>query len=67
MFVDVAAFAKYMAVVVWLGNVDSILQQGQNYYIHVHPATKLMTFIPWDQDNSFGHFVPLPRPTISSA
>ena len=57
-FVDLDAFARYAAVLVWLGNPDSPLQQGQNFYIYVHPRTHLMSFIPWDQDHSFGQFVP---------
>jgi hypothetical protein len=55
-FVDLDAFARYAAVLVWLGNPDSLLQQGQNFYIYVHPRTHLMSFIPWDQDHSFGQF-----------
>jgi spore coat protein H len=55
-FVDMPAFAKYMAVVAWLNNSDSILERGQNFYMHLNPATKMFTFIPWDQDNSFGMF-----------
>jgi hypothetical protein len=61
-FLDLDAFAKYMAVVVWLGNPDSILRQGQNYYAHLHPATGRFAFIPWDQDHSFGQFVPWATP-----
>jgi spore coat protein H len=57
-FVDVDAFAKHMAVVVWLGNPDSLLSQGQNFYLYLHPTTKKFVFIPWDQDHSFGQFAP---------
>jgi spore coat protein CotH len=57
-YVDIDAFAKYMALVVWLANPDTILQQGQNYYVHMHPKTKTLAFIPWDQDHSFGQFAP---------
>ncbi|MEO8076539.1 MAG: CotH kinase family protein [Acidobacteriota bacterium] len=57
-FVDLNAFAKYMAVVVWLANTDSLLQQGQNYYTLLHPTTRALAFVPWDQDHSFGQFVP---------
>jgi spore coat protein H len=61
-FLDLDAFAKYMAVVVWLGNPDSILRQGQNFYVHLHPTTGRFVFIPWDQDHSFGQFVPWATP-----
>ncbi len=54
--VDLDAFARYAAVLVWLANPDSVLQQGQNYYVYLHPATRRFAFIPWDQDHSFGQF-----------
>ena len=57
-YLDLDAFAKYMAVVSWLANPDSLLQAGQNYYVHLHPTTKKMVFLPWDQDHSWGQFVP---------
>jgi len=55
-YVDLPAFAKYMAVVAWLNNSDSILERGQNFYMYLNPATNTFVFIPWDQDNSFGMF-----------
>lgn len=55
-FVDLPAFATYMAVMVWLSNPDSLLQQGQNYYVYLHPKTRRLSFLPWDQDHSFGVF-----------
>ena len=61
-YIDLDAFAKYMAVVVWFGNPDSVLQQGQNYYVHLHPKTRKLAFIPWDQDHSWGQFVPFRTP-----
>jgi len=57
-FLDLDAFAKYMAVVVWMANPDSVLEQGQNYYVHFNPTTHKYNFLPWDQDHSFGQFVP---------
>jgi hypothetical protein len=56
-YVDVEAFARYMAVVVWLSNPDSILERGQNYYVYLHPGTRRLHFMPWDQDHSFGNFL----------
>ena len=61
-FVDLEAFAKYMAVVVWFANPDTILQQGQNFYVHLHPKTKKLAFMPWDQDHSWGQFAPFRTP-----
>ena len=55
-FVDLDAFATHLAVLVWLANPDSMLQQGQNFYVYLHPKTRQMAFIPWDQDHSFGQF-----------
>ena len=61
-FMDVEAFAKHMAVLVWIANPDSILSQGQNFYIFLNPTTKKFAFIPWDQDHSFGQFSPWRSP-----
>jgi hypothetical protein len=57
-FLDLDAFAKYMAVVVWMANPDSLLRAGQNFYVHLNPATNKFVFLPWDQDHSFGQFIP---------
>ena len=54
-YVDLDAFARYFAVLVWLGNHDSLLQNGQNFYTWLHPDTHRMHFIAWDQDFSFGN------------
>jgi spore coat protein H len=61
-YVDLDAFARYLAVLIWTANPDSILERGQNYYVYLpHPAGR-MIFIPWDQDDSFGRFARvLPR------
>ena len=55
-FIDLPSFATYAAVLVWLANPDSILQQGQNYYLHLNAKTRRFGFIPWDQDHSFGQY-----------
>jgi hypothetical protein len=54
-FVDLDDFARYFAVLAWLANHDSLLQNGQNFYTWLHPATNRMHFIAWDQDFSFGN------------
>ena len=54
-YVDLDDFARYFAVLVWLGNHDSLLQNGQNFYTWIHPDTNRMHFIAWDQDFSFGN------------
>jgi hypothetical protein len=55
-YLDVDNFSRYMAVVSWSGNPDSILLNGQNFYLYMSPTTGRMSFIPWDQDHAFGTF-----------
>lgn len=55
-FIDLDEFARYMAALVFLADMDGILGPGQNYYVHLHPETQKLAFIPWDLDNSFGKF-----------
>ncbi len=55
-FLDLDAFARFMAVTTWLSTMDSILGVGQNYYLYLHPKTRRFQFIPWDLDHSFGQF-----------
>jgi spore coat protein H len=54
-YVDLDGFARYLAVLVWLANHDSLLQNGQNFYTYLHPETNRMHFVAWDQDFSFGN------------
>ena len=55
-FLDLDAFARFMAVTIWLSTMDSILGVGQNFYVYLHPKTGPFQFIPWDLDHSFGQF-----------
>lgn len=55
-YLDLDRFARYMAVLSYLCDLDGILGPGQNIYLHLRPATKKFEFIPWDQDHSFGQF-----------
>ena len=55
-FVDVDEFARFMAVIVWLSNFDSVLDMGQNFYVYLDPRSNKFSFIPWDLDHSFGTF-----------
>jgi hypothetical protein len=65
-YIDLEAFAKYYAVLVWINNIDSLLNKGQNFYLHLNPATQKFSFIPWDQDHSFGGFSQVERRDYAS-
>jgi hypothetical protein len=54
-YVDLDDFARYFAVLVWVANHDSLLQNGQNFYTYLNPDTNRMHFIAWDQDFAFGN------------
>lgn len=55
-YIDLEEFARFMAAMVWLSDLDGIFGPGQNFYLHLHPKSQLFSFIPWDQDHSFGQF-----------
>ena len=55
-FLDLDAMARYMAVVVFLSDLDGLLGPGQNYYLYLDPRTQKFSFMAWDQDHSFGQF-----------
>jgi hypothetical protein len=55
-YLDLDELSRFMAVMVYLSDMDGILGPGQNLYLHLHPDTNKLTFIPWDQDHSFGQF-----------
>lgn len=55
-YIDLDAFARFMAAMVYLSDLDGILGPGQNFYLHLHPKTHKFSFIPWDQDHSWGQF-----------
>jgi spore coat protein CotH len=55
-YVDLDELARFLAVMVFLSDLDGILGPGQNLYLHLHPKTRKLVFIPWDQDHSFGQF-----------
>src|SRR4051794_522784 len=55
-FLDLEETARYLAVVVFLSDLDGLLGPGQNYYLYLDPRTQKFSFIAWDQDHSFGHF-----------
>lgn len=55
-FLDLEEFARFMAVTVCLSTFDSLLDNGQNFYVYLHPQSNKFQVIPWDLDHSFGQF-----------
>ena len=55
-FLDLEETARYLAVVVFLSDLDGLLGPGQNYYLYLDPRTQKFSFIAWDQDHAFGQF-----------
>jgi spore coat protein H len=55
-YIDLDAFAKYMAALVCVTDLDGILGPGQNLYLYLNPKTNKFSFIPWDYDQSWGQF-----------
>ena len=53
-FIDMENAARFLAVSVLICDLDGILGPGQNFYLYLDPANQRFTFIPWDQDHSFG-------------
>jgi spore coat protein H len=53
---DLPQLARFLAVMVYLSDIDGILGPGQNLYLYWHPDTRKFIFIPWDQDRSWGQF-----------
>jgi len=55
-FLDLEAFARFLAGQVLLSNYDSFLANGQNFYVYLDPRSDKFGFIPWDMDLSWGSF-----------
>jgi RNA polymerase sigma factor (sigma-70 family) len=55
-FVDLDNFARFLAGEVLLSSYDSILLDGQNFYIYLDPRSDKFGFIPWDLDSAWGDF-----------
>jgi hypothetical protein len=53
---DVDRFLRFLACQVLLGNLDSFLGSGHNYYLYLDDATNRFVFLPWDLDLAFGGF-----------
>ena len=52
--VNLAAYYKAMASDILLGNLDSYVYSGRNFYVYFPSNTNLMSWIIWDTGLSFG-------------
>jgi len=55
-FLDLDNFARFLAGEVLLSSYDSILVDGQNFYMYLDPRSDKLGFIPWDLDSAWGDF-----------
>lgn len=53
---DLDAFARFLAVAVWLADPDSALDGGKNFYLVLPRPDGPFVFVPWDLDHAFGQF-----------
>ena len=55
-FLDLDEFARFLAGEVLLSSYDSILVDGQNFYMYLDPRSDKFGFVPWDLDSAWGDF-----------
>jgi len=55
-FLDLDEFARFLAGTVLLSNYDSILADGQNFYMYLDRRSNKFGFIPWDLDAAWATF-----------
>jgi spore coat protein H len=53
---NVESYLRYLAVILTNLNLDTYPYTGNNYFIYHNPTTDLFEFLPWDMNNSWGHF-----------
>lgn len=53
-YLDTDQFLRFLAANVLMVNLDGVLVNGHNYYVHIHPTTGRIVFIPWDLHLGFG-------------
>ena len=51
---DVNAFLKWLAANTTMQNWDTYGKMTHNYYLYNNPATNLLTWIPWDNNEALG-------------
>lgn len=55
-YLDVQNYLRWQAVNIVNLNLDTHPYTGNNLYLYHNPATDLIEFVPWDLNNSWGHF-----------
>jgi spore coat protein CotH len=55
-WIDLDAFARFIACEALLSNYDSLFDNGQNFLLWLDPRTNRFGFSPWDLDHSWGEF-----------
>ncbi|MBM3121653.1 MAG: hypothetical protein FJZ97_05650, partial [Chloroflexi bacterium] len=53
---NVDGFLRYLAVIFTNLNLDTYPYTGNNFYLYEDPASGRFQFLPWDLNNSWGHF-----------
>lgn len=53
---EIDNFARFLAATVLLANMDSLLSTHHNFYLHVHPETGRVSWMPWDLNISLGGY-----------
>jgi len=55
-FFDLDEVARFVAVNALISSYDGFLNNGQNFYMYLDPASGRFGFIPWDLDRAWGEF-----------
>jgi hypothetical protein len=53
---NVDGYLRYLAVIFTNLNLDTYPYTGNNFYLYENPTTGKIEFLPWDLNNSWGHF-----------
>ena len=51
---DVDTFLRYLAVAVAIGDHESYLGRGDDFFLYQRPDTGLFVYIPWDHNRTYG-------------
>jgi spore coat protein CotH/DNA-directed RNA polymerase specialized sigma24 family protein len=66
-YLDLDAFARFLASQVLLSSYDSILANGHNFYLYLDPRSNKFGFVPWDLDSAWGDFWIATKPELERA